>query len=166
MRIARFFRHIVSGPWRVRLAFPGRSLKAIEAAIADSECSHLGELRFVVEPALNISDLWHGLTPRQRALEVFSQCRVWDTEHNSGVLIYLLLADRDVEIVADRGIHARVGDAAWEDICHTMETRFRGGEFERGAIDGITAITALLQRHFPANGADNPNEIADAPIVL
>ncbi len=166
MRIARFFRHIFSGPWRLRLAFPKRSLKAIETAIADSERSHLGELRFVVEHALPIGELWRGITPRQRAVEVFSQCRVWDTEHNSGVLIYLLLADRHVEIVADRGIHTRVGETTWRAICMGMESWFRIGEFEHGVIEGITAITDLLQEHFPAGNTDNPNEIADAPIVL
>ncbi len=166
MRMARFFKHIFCGPWQVRLTFPKRSLKAIEAAITSSELTHLGELRFVVEHALTIGELWHDMTPRQRAIEVFSQCRVWDTEHNSGVLVYLLLADRQVEIVADRGIHARVGEAVWIDICHGIETRFRRGEFECGVIEGIAAITSLLQRHFPAGDTENPNEIADAPIVL
>lgn len=166
MRIKRFFKHIFCGPWRVPLAFPKRSLKAIEAAIMGSERSHLGELRLVVEHALEVGELWRDVTPRQRAIEVFSRCRVWDTEQNSGVLIYLLLADRRVEIVADRGIHAKVGEAVWSDICHGMETRFRNGEFERGAVEGIAAITALLQRHFPASNTDNPNEMADAPLVL
>ncbi|MDD1622795.1 MAG: TPM domain-containing protein [Methylococcaceae bacterium] len=166
MRIKRFFKHIFCGPWRVRLAFPKRSLKAIEAAISGSERSHLGELRFVVEHALDLGELWRDVTPRQRAIEVFSRCRVWDTEQNSGVLIYLLLADRQVEIVADRGIHARVGDAVWGDICRGMETRFRGGEFELGVVEGIAAITSLLQRHFPAGDTENPNEMTDAPVVL
>jgi uncharacterized membrane protein len=166
MRITRFFKHIFCGPWRVRKAFPKRSLKAIETTITGSERSHLGELRFVVEHALDVGELWRDVTPRQRALEVFSRCRVWDTEQNSGVLIYLLLADRQVEIVADRGIHARVGDAVWSDICHGMETRFSGGEFERGVIEGIAAITALLHRHFPAKDTENPNEMADAPLML
>jgi uncharacterized membrane protein len=166
MQIKRFFKHIFCGPWRVRQVFPKPSLKAIEAAIAASECSHLGELRFVVEGALEVGELWRDLTPRQRAVEVFSQCRVWDTEQNSGVLIYLLLADRQVEIIADRGIHARVGEAVWANICHGMETCFRGGEFERGVIEGIAAITTLLKRHVPARNTDNPNEMADTPIVL
>lgn len=166
MQMGRFFRHIFSFPWRVRTIFPRRSLKAIETAIADSEHSHLGELRFVVEHALDIAELWREVTPRQRAVELFSRLRVWDTEHNSGVLIYLSLADRQVEIVADRGIHARVGDAVWTDICRAMETRFRAGEFERGIIEGIAAITELLQRYFPAQGLDNPNEMSDESVVL
>jgi hypothetical protein len=166
MQIARFLRHIFSGPWRVRQVFPRRSLKAIEAAIRESERTHLGEVRFVVEGALEIAPLLAGLTARERAIEVFSQVRVWDTEYNTGVLIYLLLADRDVEIVADRGIHAKVGKAGWEAVCHTMETRFRHGEFERGVIEGVSTITALLRQHFPAQKTDNPNELSDAPLVL
>jgi uncharacterized membrane protein len=166
MQFFRFIRHIFSGPWRVRKVFSKRSLQAIEAAIADSETSHLGEIRFVVESALEIVELLHGLTPKQRALEVFSQCRVWDTEHNTGVLIYLLLADRDVEIVADRGIHARVGEAVWTRICQNIEAQFRAGKFEQGVIDGIQQITVQLQQHFPAFAEDNPNEIPNAPIVL
>jgi uncharacterized membrane protein len=166
MQIKRFFKHICCPPWRVSLAFPQRSLNAIKVAIADSERSHLGELRFVVEHALEVGELWKGITPRQRAIEVFSQCRVWDTEHNSGVLIYVLLADRQVEIVADRGIHTRVGDEVWTDICRGMETRFRNGEFEAGVISGINSITRLLQQHFPIGNSNNLNELADAPIVL
>jgi uncharacterized membrane protein len=166
MQVVRFIKHIFIGPWSVRLAFPKRSLQAIEAAIADSETSHLGEIRFVVESALEIGELLHGITPRQRALEVFSQCRIWDTEHNTGVLIYLLLADRDVEIVADRGIHARVGEAVWARICQNMEAQFRAGRFEQGVVEGIAQITVQLQQHFPASAADNPNEISNAPIIL
>lgn len=166
MQSARFFRHIFSGPWRVRQVFPRRSLKAIEAAIRESERTHLGEVRFVVEGALEIGPLLTGVSARERAIEVFSQARVWDTEYNTGVLVYLLLADRDVEIVADRGIHVKVGEAGWTTICHAMETRFRHGEFERGVIEGIGAITALLRQNFPAHQNDNPNELSDAPLVL
>lgn len=166
MSMIRFFRHIFQSPLRVRLTIPKRSLKAIEAAIAYSERSHLGELRFVIEGALDIADLWRGVTPRQRAVDVFSQCRAWDTEHNSGVLIYLLLADRDVEIIADRGIHAKVGDEVWAEICRNMEARFRVGEFEVGALEGIAAITRLLRQHFPAQDVENLNELDDAPVVL
>lgn len=166
MSMARFLKHIFCFPWRVRTAFPESSLKAIEAAIAASERSHLGELRFVVETALDIGELWRGVTPRERAIDVFSLCRVWDTEQNSGVLIYLLLADHQVEIVADRGIDARVGSAVWETICLAMEERFRAGEFERGVIEGIVAISKLLQQHFPAGQLENPNELSDVPVLL
>jgi uncharacterized membrane protein len=166
MQIFRLLKHILSGPWRVHLAFPIPSLKAIEEAITASETSHLGEIRFVVEAALDFGDLLQGITPRQRAIDVFSQCRVWDTEHNTGVLIYLLLADRDVEIVADRGIHDRVGDAVWAQICRHMEAQFRVGQFKSGVIDGIAQITVQLQQHFPASASENPNEISNAPLLL
>lgn len=166
MRPIRIIKHIFSGPWRVWLAFPKRSLKAIEAAIADSERLHAGEVCFAVESALETGDVLSGMTPRQRALEVFSQRRVWDTEHNAGVLIYVLLADRAVEIVADRGIHARVGEAVWTAICREMERKFRAGEFERGVFDGLAAVSDQLQRHFPASSPHNPNELSDAPIIL
>lgn len=162
----RILRHLFSGPWLVQRSFSKAALTNIEEAIRKSESSHLGELRFVVEPGLHLLDLLRGKTASQRALEVFSQLRVWDTEHNSGVLIYLLLAEHDVEIVADRGIHAKVGEASWQAICHHMEQQFRDGEFEHGALEGIQRITALLQQYFPANNNHNPNELPDSPIIL
>ena len=109
---------------------------------------------------------WRRFRPRQRAIEVFSQLRMWDTEHNSGVLIYLLLAERHVEIVADRGVHARVGDAGWQAICREMEAAFRAGEYEQGVLVGIARITALLAEHFPAEGIPKPNKLPDAPVIL
>ncbi len=145
--------------------FPASSMRAIEKAIRDSERLHDGELRFAVEAGLEWQELLKGVSPRARAVEVFSRLHVWDTEHNSGVLIYLLLADRKVEIVADRGIHARVGQSGWESICHNMEKRFRAGEFETGVVEGIAAITLLLQQHFPAT-QEHHNELPDTPIVL
>lgn len=162
----RILRHLFSGPWLVRHRFPKSALAKIEAEISKSETLHCGQLQFVIEPELHLFDLLRGTTARQRALEVFSQLRIWDTEHNSGVLIYLLLAERSVEIVADRGIHASVGEQSWQSICRQMEMRFQGGEFELGVIEGIRAITRLLHQHFPANGAQNPNELPDASVIL
>lgn len=144
---------------------PASALRNIEAAIGASEKHHYGELRFVVETHLNTSALMRGVTARERAIELFSQLRIWDTEQNSGVLIYLLLADRDVEIIADRGIHRRVGDAAWEAICKKMEEEFRQQRFEAGVIHGIHAISELLIRHFPAS-TNNINELPDTTVVL
>jgi uncharacterized membrane protein len=158
-------RQLFSGPWQVRRHFPKAAMQSIETAIANSECSHLGELRFAVEAGLPWQDLLRAVTPRERAVEVFSQLHIWDTEHNSGVLIYLLLAERHVEIVADRGIHAKVGEQGWQAICRAMEARFHAGEFERGVTEGVGAITGLLQQHFPAQGV-NQNELPDAPVVL
>ncbi|PPC91609.1 MAG: hypothetical protein CTY34_03190 [Methylobacter sp.] len=166
MRILRFLRHSCTFPWQVRRVFPKRSLSVIETLVRESECSHLAELKFVVEAALSPGELIRGMTARQRALEVFSQLRLWDTEHNSGVLIYLLLADRRVEIIADRGINAKTGSDVWESICRAMEAQFRTGNFEQGVLSAITQITVLLQRHFPAQGQLNANEIGDSPVLL
>jgi uncharacterized membrane protein len=165
MNLQRLARHLVTTRTAVRRAFPDHSLAAIEAAIKDSELAHVGEIRFVVEAALDLAPLWHGQTPRERAIEVFSQLRVWDTEYNNGVLIYLLLADRDVEIVADRGINARVAQSEWERVCHEMEAAFRLANYEAGVLGGIAAITAHLRKTFPAQDAGR-NELADRPLLL
>jgi TPM domain len=164
-KIIRLFKHLMSARWQISRHFPKRSMHAIEAAIRASESLHMGELRFAVETGLEWPDLFAGVNSRERALQVFSQLRVWDTEHNSGVLIYLLLADHKVEIVADRGINARVSKSAWISICQDMESQFRCGNFEAGVLLGITAITALLQQHFPALEV-NPNDLPDHPSVI
>jgi uncharacterized membrane protein len=165
MSLSRIGKHLLGNRSRVRRAFPQSVLAAIEQTIKASEASHAGQIRFVVEGALDGAPLFHGQSARARALDVFSQLRVWDTEHNNGVLIYLLLADRDVEIVADRGIHAKVGAPGWEDICKAMEAQFREGHFERGAIAGIAAVTQHLALHFPKDSAAI-NELPDAPVVI
>ena len=165
MSIARIGRHLLGNQSRVRKAFPPAALVAIEQAIKASEASHAGQIRFVVEGALDGAPLFRDQSARERAIDVFSQLRIWDTEHNNGVLIYLLLADRDVEIVVDRGIDAHVGTAGWEAICQLMEADFRQGHFERGTIKGINAVTQHLATHFPKDGAAI-NELPDAPVVL
>lgn len=165
MAVLRILKHLVHGRLQVLRRFPPSTMAAIKEAIRQSETSHMGELRFAVEAALDWRDLLRGVTPHERAIEMFSRLRVWDTEHNSGVLIYLLLADRQVEIVADRGIHARVGEQGWQAICREMEYAFRAGDFERGAVAGITRIGALLAQHFPAQG-ENPDELSDDPVVI
>ena len=145
-----------------RHAFPSTTLQRIDRAIANSEALHGGELRFVVERALEGAALWRAQSSRERAIDLFSSLRIWDTEHNSGVLIYVLLADRSVEILADRGIHAKAGQPAWDAICRAMELYFRVGKFETGSLDGIAAITKLLEKHFPRMpGAQN--ELPDFP---
>jgi uncharacterized membrane protein len=164
-RPLRFGRHLVTDHWSARRAFPPAVMQRIAAAITAGEARHRGQVRFVVEGSLPMGQLVRGETPRERAIEVFSRLRVWDTEHNCGVLIYLLLADRDVEIVADRGIHRKVGDEAWQAICHSMEAAFRERHFADGAVDGIDAVNALLADHFPRKGA-GANELPDQPVVL
>ena len=146
-------------------AFPRPALARIEQAIRESEKKHDGELRFALEAGLDIRQLLKGITPHQRARQVFAQLGVWDTAHNSGVLIYLQMVDRRLEIVADRGINARVDQGEWDAICRRMEESFRSGRFEEGALQGIEAITALLARHFPPR-ASNADELGNRPVVL
>lgn len=165
MDIKRVAKHLLASDWRVRRAFPRAALDSIERAIKASETGHTGEIRFVAESALDGLPLFAGQSARDRALEVFSELRVWDTEYNNGVLIYLLLADRDVEIVADRGIHAKVGTDEWERICRRMETAFAQGDFERGVIDGIEEVTRHLSSHFASDGGER-NELPDRPVIL
>jgi len=165
MTALRILKHLLYGRLQVLRRFPPSTMVTIKEAIRQSEANHMGELRFAVEAALDWRDLLRGVTPHERAIEMFSQLRVWDTQHNSGVLIYLLLADRRVEIVADRGIHERVGEQGWRAICSEMEHAFRSGNFELGAVTGINRISALLAQHFPVQGA-NPNELSDAPVIL
>jgi uncharacterized membrane protein len=165
MGIRRIGKHLLEHNWRVRRIFPSRVLAAIEAAIKAGEATHSGQVRFVVEGALDGKPLFKNQSARERALDIFSHLRIWDTAHNNGVLIYLLLADRDVEIVADRGIDAKVGAADWEKICRAMETDFRSGNFETGVIKGIEAVSRQLAAHFPKHGW-GPNELPDKPVVI
>ena len=160
----RWIRHLFLDDLAVRRAFPRAVLDAIERGVAAQEQRHRGELRVVIEGGLPLLALRR--PARARALEQFGRLGVWDTEDNAGVLIYLLLADRRVEIVADRGIHARVGEAAWETICGAMQQEFAAGRFEAGVLTGVSAVSDLLAQHFPARDSDNPNELPDAPVVI
>ncbi len=158
-------RHLLSPHWRVKRSFPPSALAGIEHAIARSETKHRGQIRFAIEHALDTASLLRGVTARERALEVFSALKVWDTEHNNGVLIYLLLADRDVEVIADRGVHGHVGDHGWEAICREMESAFREGKFEQGMLAGIERVSGLLESHYPSGGRAG-NELPDRPVIL
>lgn len=165
MKIKRILRHLVMTRRQVHRAFPRPTLIAIEQAITASETAHSGEIRFVLDGALDGAPLFKGQSARERAIDVFSQLRIWDTQHNNGLLIYLLLADRAVEIVADRGIHAKVGTREWERICRQMETAFKQANYEGGVVSGIQAVTRHLVEHFPASGTGQ-NELPDQPVVL
>jgi uncharacterized membrane protein len=165
MGIRRIGKHLIEHHWRMRRVFPPQVLKQIEQAIKAGEATHSGQVRFVVEGALDGRPLFSDQSARERALDIFSHLRIWDTAHNNGVLIYLLLADHDVEIVADRGIDAKVGAAGWEKICKTMEGDFRSGNFSGGVIKGIQAVSQLLAAHFPRQGT-GANELPDAPVVM
>ena len=165
MSLARAIRHLFATRWGTRQRFTTDVRGRIEAAIAGVERRHAGEIRFAVETAYDLPDLWYGTTPRERAVQVFGLLGVWDTVDNNGVLIYLLMADRDVEIVADRAIAARVAQSDWDAVCRDMEGHFRAGRYAEGAEAGIAGVGALLARHFPAQGGDR-NEQPDAPVIL
>jgi uncharacterized membrane protein len=165
MDLARIARHLLVLPGAVGRAFPPDAMAAIEQAIARSETQHGGELRFAVEPALDTRPLLAGQSARERALEVFSLLRLWDTEERNGVLVYLLLAERDIEIVADRGVSAKVSQAQWEAICREMEAAFRRGDYGAAVVRGIEAASGLLARHFPPRAGDR-DELPDRPVRL
>lgn len=166
MSLLRTLKHLCTGSLLLRRRFPAATLDAIENAIRQCESRHAGEIRFAVEAALPLSALWRGQTPRERALDVFAQLRVWDTAHNNGVLIYLLLADHDVEIVADRGVgDARVAAEEWAQCCREMESRFAAGRYLDGSLAGIEAVAAVLRRHPPAL-PDAGDELPNRPTLL
>jgi uncharacterized membrane protein len=163
----RFFRHLFSTKRSHLRAFPLSTLDAIEAAITASEKLHSAEIRFAIEGSLEPHEIRHGKTPRARALEVFAALGVWDTHANNGVLIYVLLADQDVEIVADRGFNLRVTSNEWSDICHAMERLFKAGDYEAGAIEGVRRAGDILATHFPPlPGGRDEDELPNRPAVL
>ena len=164
MDLKRLARHLLTFPGAVKRAFPANAMAAIEGAIAHGESQHGGELRFAAEPALDTAPLLAGQSARERAIEVFSLLRLWDTAERNGVLIYLLLADRDIEIVADRGLNM-VRPGEWEAICGRIEEALRRGEFQHGVVEGIQAVSRVLASHFPHRAADR-NELPDRPVAL
>jgi uncharacterized membrane protein len=161
----RFLRHLFLPAWLLRRRFPPALLAEIEAAVVEVERRHAGEVRFVLEHALEPGDLLAGLTPRERALQVFGLARVWDTAANNGVLVYVLYAEHAVEIVADRGIAARVPQADWDAVCRLVETHFRESRFREGALAAVHGVAALLARHFPHAPGD-PDELPNQPLLL
>ena len=163
--MGRLLKHLSCTHWHVRRRFPVSVLAQIRDAVKASESRHRGEVRLVIEGGLDPLAVVRGVTPRERAIELFSRLRVWDTTENSGVLIYLQLADRDIEILADRGIAARVPADRWEAICRRMEAAFGEGRYVEGVLNGIDDATALLVEHFPATSV-NPDELPDEPVVL
>ena len=165
MNLRRLARHLLIPDWWAHRAFPKQTLRRIDAAVRESEKSHRGELCFVVEGDLDLPALLRGITPRLRAEEVFARIRVWDTRENSGVLVYVQLIDQSIEIVADRGISAKVNQSEWDAICETMQSAFCAGLYEQGAHDAISEISVLLTRHFPS-GAENPDELPNRPVRL
>jgi len=166
MDARRMLRHLLTTRHALRRALPAASLDRIEAAVHAGEQAHDGEVRFAVESSLELAALLADETPRERALEVFSLLRVWDTERNNGLLIYLLYADRDVEIVADRGFNDRVAPAEWAAVCARMREYLARGEFEAGVLAGVEEASAIVARHFPLRGTASADELPDRPVVL
>lgn len=163
--MGRILDHLLYPRWRSLRTFPLQARRAVEASIRASEATHAGELRFVIEGGLDTAHLLRGIDSRQRAAEVFRRFKVGATQNRSGVLIYVQLADRRVEILADRGIHAKVAEGTWRGICALMEEAFAAGRFEAGAVAGVQAVGRVLAEHFPA-GADKVDELPDTPEVL
>ncbi len=167
MGLKRWINHSFTSSRRVRTLLPPAAMERIGAAIAHAETGHAGEIRFAVEAALPWSYLRRDASARQRATMLFAKLRVWDTEDNNGVLLYVELADRVIEIVADRGIARVVSPSEWEAICDAIRDRFKAKDYEGGVIAGIEAIGRLLTQHFPLSaGQTNPNELPDRPVVL
>lgn len=164
MPMSRVLRHLLTSRRSLERAFDPHGRRAVEEAIAASEKCHRGELRFAVESRLGIPALLAGETARERALEVFASLGVWDTEENSGILVYVLLADHSVEIVADRGYRSVTGDQ-WRAICQQMEAAFREGAYRRGALEGVLGCAKHATVLFPADGA-GPNELPDPVVFL
>ncbi|MFM2110609.1 MAG: hypothetical protein EB021_04655 [Gammaproteobacteria bacterium] len=165
MQIERWIKNLFATPLLTRRRFPNHVRQAIEKAVATVESRHAGEIRFVIETALDFSQLRAGCTPRERALDLFGALGVWDTADNNGVLIYVLMAEHDVEIIADRGIAAKVDAAEWQTLCAVMESHFRDGRFREGALAGIEGVGDLLARHFP-NAPGDRNEQPNRPVLL
>ena len=163
--LTRAIRHILTTRYSTRRHFPQSVRDAIEQAIGECEGRHGGEIRFVIETSFDVPEVWRRLAPRQRALQIFGQFGVWDTAHNNGVLIYVLMADHVVEIVADRGIAAQVPRAEWQAVCRQMEHHYREGRFRDGSVAGILAVGALLGRHFPGTRRSD-NELPNQPVLL
>ena len=166
MNLRRILKHLSIPQWIVRRAFPAQVAQVVERAVRAAESAHDVELRVVVEGGLPLGSLLRGTSSRERAIELFSILRVWDTEKNTGVLIYLQFVDRRIEIVADRGISARVRQQEWDAACAAMANEFREGRFEQGTLAGIEYLTALLKKHLPPPLAGDRDELPDAPIVI
>jgi uncharacterized membrane protein len=162
---ARFWRHILMSPAQAARCFPDATMDAIQRAIAEHERRHRGEVCFVVEAELATAQLWRDLSSRDRAREVFAMQGVWNTAENNGVLIYVLLADHHVEIVADRGLDDCVAPQQWRAICDDMDEHFRAKRYHEGALAGVQGVSGLLEQHFPATG-EHRNELGDRPIRM
>ncbi len=166
MALGRIVRHLFTLPGAVGRAFDPQARRAIEEVITASEATHRGEIRFAVESRLDLRSLLDGESPKLRALEAFGGLGVWDTEENSGILVYVLLADHHVAIVADRGYRDLVSQEEWRAICAKMEEAFKAGDFRRGAVEGVLGVARYAAEHFPLDGDHGTNELPDAVVFL
>ena len=165
-RVARLLRHRWLDETDTHKAVPPAMLQRLKERVAASEAHHSGEIRICVEASLPSSYIWRDGTARERAVSMFGKLRVWDTKHNNGVLVYLLLVERAIEIVADRGVDARVPAAQWTAMVQRMGGAFREGRFEDGLDQALQEVSALLVQHFPLQpGEQNPNELPDQPVL-
>ncbi|MCK9509217.1 MAG: TPM domain-containing protein [Pigmentiphaga sp.] len=164
MKISRFFKHLLTSSALTSKTFNAEVLDAIEAEIKAGETTHHGDIRFVIEPALEPLDLLQGRTPRERAIELFSQLRVWDTEYNNGVLFYVLMAERSVEFVCDRGLRRRTTQQQWIDICNRVDEAYQQGKFLAGSLAAIQEINQILAAAYPE--PDQINQLEDRPLIL
>ena len=165
--LTRWARHLWLDAADARRTLTPAGLQRLEQAVKDSESRHLGELRLCVEAGLPAAALWQGESSRSRAIDLFSQLHVWDTEHNNGVLIYLLLAERRIEILADRGLHARASTDDLQAIAASLSTALQTGQLEQGLRQAIQQVGALLKQHYPNAGQHaRPNELPDAVTLI
>jgi uncharacterized membrane protein len=165
MNWQRILRHVFTGPGKARRCFTPEVLAGIEQAIIGAERRHAGELCFAIESALPLAEVRNGVTPRERAVQVFSLLRVWDTAANNGVLIYVLLADGAIELVADRAVAERIGQSEWDQLCRGIETAFAAGRYGEGAVAAVRAVGEHLARHFPAQRGES-DELPNQPVLL
>jgi uncharacterized membrane protein len=163
MNLRRLLRHLFTSPWAVRKRFPAPVLESLDSAIAATERRHGGELRWAIEGSLDGAALWNDITPRDRAMDVFSSLRMWDTAANNGVLIYVLLADHAVEIIADRGFTDSSGEPDWQAVCRTIERAFAGGDYRGGVLEGTALVGELIAARFPAGDRD---ELPNSAVLL
>ena len=165
-RLKRIFRHRWLDESTVQRAVPAELLHRLTRRVAASEQRHSGEVRICVEAGLPMSYLWRGAKARERAVMMFGKLRVWDTEHNNGVLIYLLLADHAIELVADRGLNQHVSAAQWQAMVQHLGAAIRDGRYEDGLTQALEEVSAVLVQHFAlAEGESNPNELPNAPFL-
>ncbi|MEW9624077.1 TPM domain-containing protein [Rhodanobacter geophilus] len=165
-RLSRLLMNLGEGWFQLRRRFPAALLDEIAAAVAEGEHAHRGEVRLVVESRLSPLALLAGLDAPARARQLFGQLGIWDTEHNNGVLLYVLLAEHRIEVVADRGIARHVAPGEWSVVCQHMREAYARGQWREGSLRGIEAVHALLERHFPADGQPRQDELPDRPVLL